>query len=128
MWPDAPDLVTLVACPDPIDTQVAQEMRCTATLDADQVTVHATVDEAGLVTATVREPLFDVADVRSQLAARLAADLGIDPPTVACVRAVVVARAGTEFGCTATRDADPIEFTVRLLDASGGWTVEVALS
>ncbi|MEM7140102.1 MAG: DUF4333 domain-containing protein [Actinomycetota bacterium] len=126
VWPDDPSLVSQVRCPAPAASGVAQDLRCTAVLGADPISVDAVVDEDGRVEAVVAEPLFVVADAAAQLAVRLAADLGVEVPSVDCDRAVVVARAGTEIACVATRGDDPIGFTVRLLDADGAWTVEIA--
>ncbi|MEQ8840408.1 MAG: hypothetical protein RIB98_05475 [Acidimicrobiales bacterium] len=127
VWPDDPALVTDVDCPGLDVEVVAQAVACTAMLDGASVTVDVAVDEAiegqAATTATVRETLFVVAEAADQLAARLATDLGIEPPTVACDRAVVIAEAGTELACVARRDADPIDFVVRLLDDTGGWTL-----
>lgn len=128
VWPDDPSLVTEVSCRDLDPEVIAQSVRCTAQLDAEPITVDVDVTEDGGVDGRVVEPLFAVADAADQLAARLADDLGIEPPEIACGRDVVIARAGTEFGCTATRAGDPIDFVLRLLDSEGGWTVEIALS
>lgn len=126
IWPADPSRVTEVACPGVDAEVIAQAVICTADLDGDQVTIDAAVDEEGGVTASVVEPLFSLGDAGDQLAARLAADLGLAAPAVDCERAVVVARAGTEVACTATQAGLPIAFTFRLLDADGRWTVEVS--
>lgn len=126
VWPDDPALVADVSCPDLDAEFIAQSVACTATLDGERVTADVVVDEVGLVAAVVRQTLFRVADASSQLADRLAVDLGITPPTVRCDRAVVLARPGAEITCTATNDGSPIDFTVRLLDGDGNWTVEIA--
>ena len=94
-----------------------------ATRDGDAITVDVEIDAEGVASASVREPLFVVSDAAGELADRLVADLGIEPPTVECGRQVVVPTAGLEFTCTATRDADPIEFTLRLVDGEGGWEI-----
>lgn len=97
IWPDEPSLVSVVACPR-LDTEIiAQATTCTATLDTNRVTVDVEVDDAGAASATVREPLFVVSEASEQLARRLADDLDIEQPTVACRQQVVVAAAGVQF-------------------------------
>lgn len=126
VWPDDPELVTDVSCPDLLAEIIAQSVACTATLAGEPVIADVVVDEVGFVAASVRQQLFRLADAADQLADRLAADLGIAAPTVTCDRAVVLARTGAEVGCIATHDGSPIDFTVRLLDGDGNWTVDIA--
>ncbi|MDG2027279.1 MAG: hypothetical protein P8J50_09225 [Acidimicrobiales bacterium] len=126
IWPADSGLVLLPTCPAVPDSPVAREMVCTANLDGDHVSVEIEVDDTGAVTGQVVEPLFDLSVAAGQLSDRLAVDLGIEAPLVSCDRAVVVARAGREVACIATREESPILFTFRLLDAEGGWTVEIA--
>ncbi|MDW3219130.1 MAG: DUF4333 domain-containing protein [Acidimicrobiales bacterium] len=126
VWPDDPALVADVSCPDLLAEFIAQSVACTATLDGEPITADVVVDEVGFVAAVVRQTLFRVADAEAQLAGRLADDLGISPPTVTCTRSVVLARTGTEIPCTASNDGSPIDFTVRLLDGDGNWSVEIA--
>lgn len=123
IWPDDPALVGEVECPA-VDVEViAQTTVCTAMLDTDPVTVDVDIDVEGAASASVRETLFVVSDAADQLADRLAADLGIEPPTVDCGRQVVVPSTGLELSCGASRGADTIDFTLRLVDAEGGWEI-----
>lgn len=126
VWPERPGLVTAVTCPELDAEAIAQSTVCRATLDGASVTVAVEIDEVGVVSAEVAEPLFDFGAVEEQLAARLAADLGIDAPVVSCDRAVAISRAGTETTCVADRDGDTITFLVRLVGADGAFTVEIA--
>jgi hypothetical protein len=125
VWPEAPDLVAAVTCPDLDIAVIAQTTNCTATLDGEAVTLEVAVDNEGAATAAVAEPLFVVSSAAEEISGRLVADLALDAaPVVECDRTVVVARPGASFGCEASRDADEtFEFSIQLIDASGSWTL-----
>jgi hypothetical protein len=127
IWADAPSLVTDVACPDLDPALIAQPTTCTATLDQEAVTVDVVIDELGAATATIREPLFVVADAADALVERLRADLGIDAIEAGCADTVVIAAADRVLACEASDGNRSIEFELVLgvSSGSGSWTLRV---
>jgi hypothetical protein len=125
VWPEDPDLVEAVTCPDLDIALIAQTTSCTATLDGEAVTLEVAVDNEGAAAAAVAEPLFLVSSAAEEISGRLVADLALDAaPVVECARTVVVARPGASFGCRASRAADDtLEFAIQLIYATGGWTL-----
>lgn len=124
IWPADPSVVSAVACPG-LDTDlVAQTTVCTAVLGADSITVDVDVDELGAADAVIREELFVVADAADGLAARLRADLGVDPLEVSCADAVVLAEPGRSLSCEASSGERSISFTLVLGHRAGDWTLE----
>jgi hypothetical protein len=125
VWPEDPDLVAAVTCPDLDLALIAQTTNCTATLDGDAVILEVAVDAEGAATASVAEALFVVSAVVEEISGRLVVDLALDTaPVVQCDRSVVVARPGVSLGCEASRAADDtFEFAIQLIDARGAWTL-----
>jgi hypothetical protein len=129
VWPTDPSLVTDVECPDLDPTLIAQSGVCGARIAGDPVTIEVVIDDEAGTTATVREPLFDVAAAGVQLAARIRSDLSLDADvslSVQCAPGVVVARAGAVVSCIAERSGDPIGFELDLLDETGAWSLRYA--
>ena len=122
--PAAPEVVSDVACPEPVPEVVAQTLVCTARLGDEAITIDVTVDEAGLGAVRVREPLFDLTGTATEVADRLEADLG-SRPEVACPGEVVVLRPGTVVDCTATLDGRPLGLAVEILDDDGRFGVAI---
>ncbi len=127
IWADDPSLVTDVECPDVDPVLIAQSTTCTATLDQAAVTVDVIIDELGAATATIREPLFVVADAADALVERLRSDLGIDAIQAGCVEVVVIAAVDRVLDCEATDGDRAIEFELVLgvSSGSGYWTLRV---
>jgi hypothetical protein len=108
IWPDDPGLVSDVDCPALDVELIAQTTTCTALLDADPVTVDVQIDELGAATATVREPLFRLADAETELATRLRDDLSLEAIEATCEGTVLVAEPGRAISCEATDGGRPI--------------------
>lgn len=127
--PDDPDVVVDVECPRPDDASVARSLTCTAAIHGEPIAIDLVVDEEGVVAASVREPLLDLAEVASALVERLEADLAVgdDPvaPVVVCPGTVVVERPGVRFDCTG-ESGGAARALVVTVGEGGGWTVAFA--
>ena len=121
--PESPDIVTDVVCPDPVPEVVAQSMTCTAELAGDALTVDLEIDENGVASSVVREPLLDLGRVADDVAQRLASDLGIDVE-VECPGVVVVAAVGRRVDCTGLADGVERGLVVEVVDDDGSWSVD----
>ena len=126
IWPVDPGVVTAVACPDLDADLIVQTTICTAVLDRDEVTVDVAIDELGAATASIREPLFVLADAADVLVGQLRADLSIQEIEATCDGAVIVAEPGRTLDCEATHDDRVIPFALVLGDENGDWTLRLA--
>lgn len=125
IWPDDPDLVTELLCPDIDVDLIAQSITCTATLDVDAVTVAVEIDEEGAATAAIEEPLFVVASAADALVSRLREDLSVNAIEASCEGTVIVAEAGRSLGCIAISGGRSIAFDLVLDGEEGVWTLKL---
>lgn len=121
LLPAHPGLIAGVDCGSP-DPDRLGPVACVATVAGVEVSVlvhRPAID--GRIRVESPALLVDAADVATQAAGRLEADLGF-PVAVACLPAVRVAVPGQEFVCRATDPEDrPMDLVATLIDGDGSF-------
>ncbi len=127
VFPNNPQLLTDVACPDGVDPRDGVVRECSAQIDGDPVTLRlgpATGDSGRDLSVTVVEPLLRRQAINSDAGERLSADLGRAVRVECDMPGAVVARADRVISCTAIDDASHT-LRVVLLDDTGRYEIEL---
>jgi hypothetical protein len=122
-----PELVTEVACPEPIERGIGIVSVCTGRVAGTAVELTVTqLDDDGNVRVVLDRPLLDVDDLAARIGERLTGDLGV-PTSVACEGAAVrVLAVDDQIRCDATDPDDrTLTFVATILDDQANYDLSV---